>query len=286
MVQGTPVLTANATFSIRAQNGYLDGLVSAYSVDDDRFVMDDKTLSLNSTNLPPAGVYNLDITAPAVLGEPNVGDEGHTRTLIVTVTGEQRPFITTWRTDTANQNITINFVGSGMNVIWGDGTAETNVSGSQTHTYTDAGNYTVSVTGGLTGLTLDRTFNSFGLPGPAPELASIDQWGGISWTNMSNAFAGASNMVYSATDAPDLSDVTDTSSMFLGASSFDGDLSSWDVSSVRDMPFMFLGASSFDHAPQCLGRLVCHRHVLHVLNGATSFDQPLNDWDVSSVTVT
>ena len=55
--------------------------------------------------------------------------------------------------------------------------------------------YTVSVTGGLTGLTLDRP-DSFGFPGPVPELASIDQWGGISWTNMSNAFAGASNMVY------------------------------------------------------------------------------------------
>ena len=58
-------------------------------------------------------------------------------------------------------------------------------------------NYTVSVTGGLTGLTLNRPHDFLGnYPGPVPELASIDQWGGISWTNMSNAFAGASNMTY------------------------------------------------------------------------------------------
>ena len=48
------------------------------------------------------------------------------------------------------------------------------------------------------------------------------------------------------------------SSMFDGATDFNGDLSSWDVSSVTDMNNMFYYA--------------------------TSFNQPLNDWDVSSVT--
>ena len=135
-----------------------------------------------------------------------------------------------------------------MNISWGDGATETNLSGSQTHTYINAGNYTVSVTGGLTGLTLDRP-DSFGLPGLVPELASIDQWGGISWTNMSNAFAGASNMTYMATDTPDLSLVTDMSDMFRSAYDFNGDLSSWDVSSVTDMSRMFRGATSFNGRP-------------------------------------
>ena len=87
VVQDPPVLTAIAMFPIRAQNSYLDGLVSTYSIDDTRFVMDGKILSLNSTNLPPVGIYPLDITVPAVLGEPNAGEEGHTRTLSVTVKG-------------------------------------------------------------------------------------------------------------------------------------------------------------------------------------------------------
>ena len=283
VVQDPPVLTANATFSIRAQNSYLDGLVSTYSIDDTRFVMDDKTLSLNSTNLPPAGMYPLDITAPAVLGEPNAGEEGHTRTLSVTVKEEHLPFITTWRTESADQSITINFVGSGMNISWGDGATETNLSGSQTHTYTEAGNHTVSVTGGLTGLTLDRPDSSGSPIGPVPELASIDQWGGISWTNMSNTFAGASNMTYMATDTPDLSLVTDMSDMFQRATSFDGDLSSWDVSSVTDMSNMFQRATSFDGDLSSWDvSSVTDMH--RMFDGATSFNGDLSSWDVTKVT--
>ena len=281
VVQDTPVLTANATFSIRAQNDNLDSLVSTYSIDDTRFVMDGKTLSLNSTNLPPVGMYPLNITAPAVLGEPNAGDKGHTRTLIVTVKVEQRPFITTW-TVSAGQNITINFVGDDMNISWGDGTTETGIDRSRTHIYTDAGNYTVSVTGGLTGLTLDRPPDSFGLPGLVPELASIEQWGGISWTNMSNAFAGASNMTYMATDTPNLSRVTDMPFMFESATAFDGDLSSWNVSSVTNMFSMFRAATSFNQ-PLNTWDVSAVIDMSLMFIGATSFNQPLNDWNVSSV---
>ena len=192
-------------------------------------------------------------------------------------------FVTTWRTASAGQNITINFVGSGMNITWGDGTAETGVDRSQNHTYAKAGNYTVSVTGGLTGLTLDRPSDSFGLPGPVPELASIDQWGGISWTNMSNAFAGASNMTYSATDTPDLSLVTDMSYMFDGATAFDGDLSSWNVSSVTVMNGMFRTATSFNQ-PLNSWNVSSVADMTNMFSGATSFNQPLNIWNVSSAT--
>ena len=97
---------------------------------------------------------------------------------------------------------------------------------------------------------------------------------------MYSAFRGASNMVLHATDAPDLSRVTDTSYMFTNARSFDGnlsgwdvshvtrtlgmfwearsfdgDLSGWDVSSVTDMYTMFYNARSFDGEPLRVGRL-------------------------------
>ena len=56
---------------------------------------------------------------------------------------------------------------------------------------------------------------------------------------MNRAFAFAAKMVSNAQDTPDLSNVTDMSDMFRGASSFNSDLSSWNVSNVTDMSLMF-----------------------------------------------
>ena len=273
-----PVLTANATLSIRAQNSYLDGLVSTYSINDTRFVMDGKILSLNSTNLPPADMYPLDITAPAVLGEPNAGT--HTRTVTITVSDPPAmPFITTWRTDSANQTITIPVGGSTArySIDWGDNSpAGTDITGDSTHTYREADSYTVSITGGLERFHLD------GLQPNAGRLISIDQWGDTRWTTMDAAFDGATNMVYRATDTPDLGLVSDMSRMFAGAAAFDGDLSSWDVSKVTNMESMFRGASSFNQ-PLNNWNVSSVTDMTGMFYYASSFNQPLNSWDVSSV---
>ena len=44
------------------------------------------------------------------------------------------------------------------------------------------------------------------------KLLTIEQWGKGHWTSMSYAFAGCENLAGQATDSPDLSAVTDTSS--------------------------------------------------------------------------
>ena len=116
---------------------------------------------------------------------------------------DQLPFVITWKTDTVNETVTIPLVGSGMAIGWGDGAVSVGVSGTATHTYANPGTYTISVYGGLEAISLD------GHP-DAAKLVSIDQWGDASWTTMRSAFFGAASMVYKATDAPDLSRVTDT----------------------------------------------------------------------------
>ena len=61
-----------------------------------------------------------------------------------------QPFITTWRTTTASETITIpTFPGITYNydVDWGDGSTVTGQTGNATHTYATAGDYVVQISG-------------------------------------------------------------------------------------------------------------------------------------------
>ena len=67
-------------------------------------------------------------------------------------------FITTWRTTSAGQSITIPVGGATgtYDVIWGDGTISTGVTGDQTHTYATSGDHTVTISGGFERIYLKR----------------------------------------------------------------------------------------------------------------------------------
>ena len=182
-----------------------------------------------------------------------------------------RPFVTIWQTVLSDESITIpvgNAIGT-YTVDWGDGSTSDNVAGDQSHAYVEAGTYTVAITGNFERIRLNGDLDN------APKLQSIEQWGDVRWTSMESAFSGASNMIYSATDVPDLSDVTDTSCMFAGAIRFDGDLSGWDVSKVKNMSCMFAAPSSFN------GRII---EIQFSSALSTVFNGDLSKWDVSSVT--
>ena len=185
-------------------------------------------------------------------------------------------FVTTW-TVGAGDSITIPVGGSAAtyDIDWGDGTVETGVVGDRTHTYDAGGNYTVLISDDFERIHLN------GHPA-ASKLASIDQWGDVQWTSMESAFAGASNMVYGATDTPDLSAVTDTSEMLKSATSFNGDISAWDVSKVTDMGGMFNGATSFngDISDWDTSSVASMESMFR---GATSFNGDISDWDVSGI---
>lgn len=115
------------------------------------------------------------------------------------------------------------------------------------------------------------------------ELLDINRWGTIAWQSMQGSFNGWPGIRFSATDVPDLGNVTDMSTMFNFATSFNGDLSSWDVSNVTNMTGMFWAAFSFN---QSLGNWnvdsVTNMNLM--FRSATSFNQSLDSWEVSSVT--
>ena len=183
--------------------------------------------------------------------------------LLFPIANQAQNFITIWKTDNPGTSspvqITIPNTGGGYlyNVAWVEvgfpvnNGSLTGLLGSTTITFPTAGTYRVEISGSF-----PRIF--FSGAGDRNKILSVEQWGDIAWTSMNSAFRGCEKLVINATDAPDLSGVTDMSSMFRGATTMNQNINSWDVSNIANMSLAF--------------------------NGASSFNQPLNNWNVSNVT--
>ena len=177
-------------------------------------------------------------------------------TVTVTVHDAEADFVTTWNNIVIGINLPIRNSTGSFTVDWGDGQiteyAAVTTDRDLTHPYAGSGPYTIRISGNFSGIFLGDD------SGTAGKLQSIDQWGDIEWTTMADAFYRAGNMIYNATDVPDLSSVTDMSNMFIYTIGFSsGDLSGWDVSGVTDMRTIamrisfctvnFWASSSLDH---------------------------------------
>ena len=99
----------------------------------------------------------------------------------------------------------------------------------------------------------------FALGGDRLKLLEIRNWGEVVWTDVESAYFGCSNLgSEQANDSPNLSQITNATSMFRNCVNFNQDVSAWDVSNVISMNNMLLNC--------------------------TSFDQDVSAWDVSNVT--
>ncbi|WP_143569829.1 BspA family leucine-rich repeat surface protein [Tenacibaculum agarivorans] len=192
-------------------------------------------------------------------------------------------FITTWKTTTPNESITIPVNTSqytyDYDVDWGDnnGVFELGFSTSATHTYTEPGEYTVKIRGVFPHL-------FFYNRGDKTKILSVQQWGGIVWKSMEYAFFGCANLDVKAFDVPNLSDVKSVKGMFKHCSSLISNISinDWDVGSITDMAELFLGCANFN---QDIGKW----NVSEVINmtnlfvACVSFNKDLSKWNVSKV---
>ena len=87
---------------------------------------------------------------------------------------------------------------------WGDGQSDLAVSGPQTHLYGATGIYTITINK-ITNAFQPCKFNN---GGDKAKILDILSWGHINWDACNSAFYGCTNLIISATDFPDVSNVT------------------------------------------------------------------------------
>ena len=132
-------------------------------------------------------------------------------------------------------------------VDWGDGSAvETGITiSNKSHTYASTGTYEVKIAGQFAGFQMNR-----GSAADKAKLVELVQWGSETEINsLYFAFNSCSNMVYTATDAPDISNLSGSTSMqsaFKNCTSITSlDLSSWtNTGNITNMYETFFTLSS------------------------------------------
>jgi len=211
--------------------------------------------------------------------------------------GSFKEMVTTWNTEnlggtgSATKVILLPMT-AGPSVDWGDGT----VNNLNTHTYSVGGVKTVKIYGNVAGWTF---FNL----GDKLKITDVSNVGGL-FIDGIGSFYGCANLVWSATNAPNI--ITSMSSCFRGCTIFNGDVSKWNVSNVmstvhafRDTAFnkgigswdvglvtsmnsMFRG-SPFNQ-DLSLWQIGNVDNVGSMFRDAINFDQDISSWDIASVT--
>jgi len=113
-------------------------------------------------------------------------------------------------------------------VDWGDSSSDTGVTtADKTHTYAGVGTYEVKITGQFRGLQMAR-----GSAADKLKLVEFSNWGTTVISGIYQMFYNCTNMVYTATDAPDLTNLnaangTQLRQAFYANATVTMDLSNW-----------------------------------------------------------
>jgi surface protein len=166
-----------------------------------------------------------------------------------------------------------------------------------TTVYVDYGNGTTvtSFSGNVTGSGIVSIYGSFTVFGS-------ENWSGVgsvtrivSWSSriidFSNSFRNATSLTSVPSTLP--AAVRNTRNMFLGATSFNQNLSGWDVASVTNMEGMFEGATAFTSAGMSAWRTTAVTNVTNMFRSANAsytnttssglFLENLRSWQTGNV---
>ncbi len=217
-------------------------------------------------------------------------------------------FVSTWAISSGSFELPLQGYAD-ITIDWGDGgSTSSHTDGAfPTHTYISTGTYTIIVSVNDAGKDIGSMFTN----GHASRtlIQTIENWGEGKWGIWNNAFRDSTNLTIPATDEPDLSltndmtdafrgctslvginlndwntaAVTNTSSMFSGASAFNGNISSWNTALVTDMNEMFSGSAGFN---QDIGSWNTAKvtNMSGMFGGASVFNQDISSWNTALVT--
>jgi len=163
------------------------------------------------------------------------------------------PFITKWSFNASTSSIQFKTLTAVGPVLYTWSASPSGNSGSGSFTNTTGGTVSLSsltiAAGDEVTITMEahnlRRFYIDGGP-DKNKIIGVSQWGGVKWSSMNSAFMGCHSLSVTASDVPDLSNVTDMTEMF-NASNFDSPVGNWDVSNITSMARMF-SASSFNQS--------------------------------------
>ncbi|MFC2604387.1 MAG: BspA family leucine-rich repeat surface protein, partial [Bacteroidota bacterium] len=129
------------------------------------------------------------------------------------------------------------------------------------------------------------TFNTLVQASDLRRLRKVTQWGTNRWSTMRHAFLMCTNLDVTATDVPDLTNVTNMSLMFAMCDSlvYNSSIKDWDVSNVTDMQAMFQDDIKFNQ-PLSNWDTRNVTDMQHMFHGTHSFDQPLDNFRIDAIT--
>jgi len=178
-----------------------------------------------------------------------------------------------------------------INVDWGDGNTDKDVSTLINHTYSSAGVYTIKLYTNI-GHKITGIYHIGYIPDVEPPPLNFDNakkvielvdWGdGISnWETFFYHFGECENLTGMTTNSPILNDI-DSRFIFYNCLNFNVDISSWDISNVFNMSATFYNATSFNQDISSWNTSSMQT-MSYLFYSATSFNQNISSWDTSNL---
>jgi len=130
-------------------------------------------------------------------------------------------------------------------IEWGDGTTTTTTTyngSGLTHTYVDAGTYTIKISGSFPNI-------SFANAGDKLLVTKVLNLGQVGWTNFLQGFMGCTNLIEFSAGASDTSGVTNFTQLLQGCSALTTAEVGFDTSSAIRFDAMFYNANALVDTP-------------------------------------